>query len=40
MIRIVSLDRQPLMRRGVEAALREQPDLLPSSTRATTRSSR
>jgi DNA-binding NarL/FixJ family response regulator len=29
MIRIVSLDRQPLMRRGVEAALREQPDLVP-----------
>ena len=27
MIRIVTLDRQPLMRRGVESALREQPDL-------------
>jgi DNA-binding NarL/FixJ family response regulator len=28
MIRIVSLDRQPLMRRGVEAALGEHPDLV------------
>jgi DNA-binding NarL/FixJ family response regulator len=29
MIRIVTLDRQPLMRRGVEAALRDQPGFVP-----------
>ncbi len=39
MINVVTLDRQPLMRLGLDAALRGQPDLVTSAPRPTSASS-